>query len=137
MSEQPIPDDEILYRRIPPGEKWFEPPDRITSANFKLRKKDDGTKEEGLSVYRANVVSPAEVLCKPDAIPGSRVAWARAGDIRELRGGDKKALRLEVLAVRDEDDPGHAEIRGPEPRKLSGCVSEALRRLFQLVAGRT
>ena len=90
MSEQPIPDDEILYRRIPPGEKWFEPPDRITSANFKLRKKDDGTKEEGLSVYRANVVSPAEVLCKPDAIPGSRVAWARAGDIRELRGGDKK-----------------------------------------------
>ena len=136
MSDELIARDEVLYRRIPPTEPWFEPPDRISSCNFKLRRKDDGTKEEGLSVYRAAVVSPVEVLNKPDAIPGSRIAAATAGAIRALRNGAGKPLHLAVLAVDDENDPGHTEIRGPQPRKLSGSASEALRRLFKLVHDR-
>jgi hypothetical protein len=133
VSDELILDDEVLYRRIPPGDRWFKPPNRISSANFKLRKMEDDTKEEGLSVYRAAVVSPAEVLTKPDAIAASRVASARAGEIRGLRNGAGKPLHLELLAVDDENDPGHAEIRGPKPRQLSGSASEALRRAFQLV----
>jgi len=133
VSDELIPDDEVLYRRIPPGKHWFEPPDRITSANFKLRKKKDGTKEEGLSVYRASIVSPAEVLSKPQAIPGSRVAWATAGEVRGLRNAKGEPLNLRVLPVDDQDDPGHAEIRGPEPGKLSKSATHALRGLFKLL----
>ncbi len=133
MSDELIPDDEVLYRRIPPGEQHFEPPDRITSANFKLHKKEDGTKEEGLSVYRASIVRPAEVLNKPDATPGSRLAEATAGEVRDLRSGKGEPLNLRVLPVDDEDDSGHSEIRGPEPRRLSSSASKALRDLFKLV----
>lgn len=134
MSEQAIADGEVLYRRIPPGEKWFKPPDRISSANFKLRKRQDGTKEEGISVYRKGIVNLEAVLNKPDAIPGSVVAAATAKEIRALRNGSGEPLDLDVLPVDDEHDSGHAEIRGPEPGKLSRGASEALRRLFQLVA---
>lgn len=139
MSSERIADEEILYRRIPPGERWFEPPDRITSANFKLGTNEDGTKEEGLSVYRASIVTPAEVLEKPNAIPGSRIACAEAGKIRALQGGDKKPghkkpLHLDVVIVNDEDDPGHAEIRGPAEGKLSRSASQALKKLFRLLS---
>ena len=133
MAEPTIATEEVLYRRIPPGKDWFEPPDRITSANFKLGKNKDGTREEGLSVYRASFVTPAEVLRRPGVEPGTRVAWAKAGSVRTLEGGNKKPLKLEVVVSDDENDPGHAEIRGPEPRKLSNSASNALRKLFQLI----
>ena len=65
MCEESIPDDEILFRRIPPGTRWFVPPDRITSSNYTLRKG-----EEGISVHRALLVSAEDVLRKPGACPG-------------------------------------------------------------------
>lgn len=133
MSDERIADDEVLYRRIPPTERWFEPPNRITSANFKPRRRGDGTSEEGLSVYRAALVSPADVLRKPDAIPGSRVAAAKAGDIRALQNGAGNPLHLVVLAVDDENNPGHAEIRAETPGRLNQSAAKALRGLFTLV----
>ena len=128
MCDRTIGDDEILLRRIPPGSRWFEPPDRITSANFKLRPND-----LGLSVYRRKIVSPEEVLQKPEAIAGSFVVQATAGDIRKLTDGNGKPLNLDVVAVADENDPGHAEIRGPAPGRCSQSTSNALRRLFKPV----
>jgi hypothetical protein len=134
VSQGTIADQEVLYRRIRCGSTWFEPPDRLTSANFKLKKLPDGQFEEGLSVYRASIVSVAEVLAKPDALPGSMVASATAGEIRALRNAAGVPLNLSIVAVDDEDDPGHAEIRGPEPRRLSESASKRLKSLFKLVS---
>lgn len=128
MCQQPLSDDEVVCRRIPPNEPWFEPPDQVSSANFKL---DARTGERGLSVYRLSVVSAQQVLEKPGAIPGSMVAAARVGDIRKLVSGAENSLHLEVVAVDDENDPGHAEIRGPQPGVLAPAASKALKKVFK------
>jgi hypothetical protein len=128
VSEQAIPDDEILFRRIPPTKPWLEPPDRITSANFKLRKSRN---EQGLSAYRASKASAELVLAKPDAIAGSFVVQATAGEIRALKDGNGTPLHLDVVVVGDKDDPGHVEIRCPVPGTMPGSASVALRKLFE------
>ena len=128
MDQDHVWDSEILLRRIPPGSPWFEPPDRIASFNFKLK-----PREMGLSVYRERIVSRQEVLEMPQAIPGSLLAWATAGEIRALKNAAGQPLDLDVIAVADERDPGHAEIRGPESGKLSTSAAKALNKLFRLV----
>ena len=130
VCEQRINDEEIVYLRIPDGSPWFEPPDRITSANFKLNRKRG---DVGLSVYRDRVVTPDEVLAKPAATSGCILASATTGDIRGLLDGTDKPLHLDVVAVDDENDPGHAEIRGPEPGKLKASASRALCGLFKRI----
>jgi hypothetical protein len=127
VSESRVGGDEVLYRRIPPGSQWFEPPDRISSFNFKLR-----SGETGLSVYRAAIVSAAEILKNPEAIPESLVAYATVARIRRLKGTSGQTLGLDVVPCDDENNPGHAEIRGPVPGKLSTSASRALKKLFQL-----
>jgi hypothetical protein len=129
VCEQRIPDDEVLYRLIPPTMPYFEPPNRITSANFRLRKHKN---ELGLSTYCASIVSEEAVLAKEGAIEGSFVVEARVGDIRALYDGNGKPLNLDVVAVDDEDDPGHAEIRSTLPGRLSDSASNALKKLFKL-----
>ena len=135
MSDGRIPDDEVLYRRIPIVEGWFQPPDRITSSNFKLR--DD---ELGISVYRASIVDAANVLNRPEVKVECRVAAATAGQIRVAKNGKGEPLHLDVIPVDDEDDPGHAEIRYRDPTselidpgKISKSAANALRSLFRLV----
>ena len=130
MPGERIPDDEVVFRRIPPTVPYFENPDRVTTQNFKL---DQRQHELGLSVYRAAIVTTAAVLAKAGAVPDSKLAQARVGDIRALAGGDGKPLHLDVIAVADEQDPGHAEIRGSEPGKLAPSASKALQRLFKLM----
>jgi hypothetical protein len=130
MSEGRIPDDEHVYRRIPPTMPFFEDPDRITSANFKLDRREG---ELGLSVYRASQVTAEELLQMPTALPGSRIAFATVGEIRQLKGGDGLPLGLDVYPEDDESNPGHAEIRGPTPGELSRSTSKALQRLFKLI----
>ena len=128
MCEQSIPDDERLFRRIPPGTRWFAPPDRLTSSNFRLR---EG--EQGISVYRARVVSAEDVLKKPGVMPGSFLTEATAGAIRQLADATGEPLRLDVVAVADENDPGHAEIRGLALRERSKPAADALKTLFERV----
>lgn len=130
MSDQAIANDEVLYRCIPPGTPWLEPPGRITSANFKLRRSKNGRREEGLSVYRAAIVAEADVLARPEAESGSSVRQATAGEIRDLKNAEGTPLNLDVVAVGDENDPGHAEVRGPVPGKLTNSASRALKKLF-------
>ena len=132
MSDGRIADHEVLYRRIPPGEKWFQPPSRISSFNFKLR-----SGELGISVYRAVVVDVAGVLNNPEAVEGSRVAETTVGQIRAACNGKGDPLRLDVIPVDDENDPGHAEIRGPDKGKISSGAANALRKLFKLVESST
>jgi hypothetical protein len=122
-----VADEERVYRRIPRAAPWFEEPDTITSANFKL---DRRRGDLGLSVYRASVVTAADVLAKAAATLDSFVASARVADIRALRSINGEPLELDVVVVDDEDDAGHAEIRGPSPGTLSPAASKALRDLF-------
>jgi hypothetical protein len=123
---QRVSDDEVVLRRIPSSAPWFEPPDSISSMNFKL-----GPGHHGLSVYRNSVVTPADVLSKAESIPGSFVVAARVGDIRGLQDAVGRPLGLDVIAVDDEHDAGHAEIRAPG--KLSKAASNALKRIFKPV----
>jgi hypothetical protein len=127
LSEQPIADEELVDRHIPNAEKWFEPPDRMTSANFKLRKG-----ELGLSVYRARLVTVGDVLSRLGSA-GSHVAQSQVGTIRSARNAAGDDLHLDVIAVDDETNPGHAEIRGPQPGKIPAAAAKALRDLFRLV----
>jgi hypothetical protein len=129
VPPEPIADDEIVYRRIPPGNAWLDTSGRITSGNFKLRHKAG---ELGISVYRASQVTPAELLSRPEAISGSRIAEAAAGDIRRLRHVDGTSLNLDVV-IDDANDPGHAEIRYTPPGRLPARASKELARLFRLV----
>jgi hypothetical protein len=128
-SDVTLGEDEVIVRRIPPGDRWLEPPDRVTSANFKLAKG-----ETGLSVFRLSIVTPEYVLSQPGVIPGSFLVAARVRDVRTLRSAAGASFSLEVVA--DDDDgrnPGHAEIRGPVASKLSQSCAKALRDLFQRV----
>jgi hypothetical protein len=124
-----IQDDETICRRIPPTARWLEPAGH-TSANFKL---DHRTNELGISVYRESKVSRASILSKPDAIPDSRIAIAIVGEIRQLVDGKKNPLNLDVIPVDDDKDPGHSEIRGPNPGEISQAASKALKKLFKLI----
>jgi len=93
----------------------------------------DGTIEAGLSVYRAKFITPEMLIQNPNAIRGSRVAWAKVACIRSLQGGDGKLLFLDVVATPTHDDPGHAEIRTIDGRPLSRSASVALSRVFKLI----
>lgn len=130
MPEQRIDDDEIVYRRVPPTSPWMEEEDRVTTANFKLNRKRG---ELGLSVYRSRIISMEDVLQHEDAIRGSRIAQAMVRDIRNLKNKADEPLLLDVVAVDDEDNPGHAEIRGPDPGTLTRAASRALQELFELI----
>jgi hypothetical protein len=123
-----LSDDETVCIRIPASAPWYEPAG-LTSANFKL---DHRTNERGISVYRESIVSHAEILSKPDAIPGSLIATATVGDIRRLVSGLNVQLNLDVVPDNDANDPGHCEIYGPTPGEMLPAASKALKRLFKL-----
>jgi hypothetical protein len=128
VSDRHIADDEVLYRRIPPGSSWFEPPDRISSFNFKLR-----VGEIGLSLYRAAAVNASDLLRKPGAIDGSKVAQATAGQIRAAQDSRGNPLHLEIVPVNEVNDLGHAEIRGLVLSEHSNIAAKALKKLFKLI----
>jgi hypothetical protein len=119
----PIADDELLLRHVPGGPAFQQPPGpRITSLNFKLR-----PGETGVSVTRAAVTPPAALLAVVGGNPaaGSKVAAARAGDVR--------ALGLEVVPDPTAADPGHAVIRSGTASLASQAVRRALAQVFQFV----
>jgi hypothetical protein len=128
VAEKNISDDEVVYRRIPPGENWFQPPDRVTSGNFKL-----SPDEIGISVYREKIIDRSAILSHPKTIPGSRLTKATAKEIRELTNAQGELCGLDIIPIDDENDPGHAEIRVVPPNRFTQSVSKALKSLFKLV----
>lgn len=128
-DETPIDDDEVVYRRIPPEPPFHKPENWLTTANFKL---DHRRSEQGLSVYRSRIRSLEQVLDDPIAVPNSFAVRATVGEIRRLANGKGDQLSLDVISC-DEGgrNPGHAEIRGLVPGRLSSSASKALRDLFE------
>jgi hypothetical protein len=120
----PIADDEIILRHIPGGPTFQQPPGpRITSANFFLR-----TGESGVSVTRAVITFPARLMAIVAGDPGagSKIAAARAGDIR--------ALGLSVVPAPTGEDPGHSELRSDAADLNARSTRRALAHLFHFVA---
>lgn len=123
-----VADDEILLRRVPQGSPWHEPNGRVTSAAFRLARN-----ENGLSVFRAAIVSPQHVLSAlAGAIVGSSLVAATAGEIRAALDGNGKPLELDVIPD-DEDgaNPGHALIVSPDAGRFGKSVPRALKQLFR------
>jgi hypothetical protein len=125
----PIDDDEVVYRRVPPEPPFHKLDDWLTTANFKL---DYRRNEQGLSVYRSCIRTLDQVLSEPSAVPNSFAVSATVGEIRRLTNGNGDPLRLDVVPCDDGgSNPGHAEIRGPAPGRLSSSANKALRDLFK------
>jgi hypothetical protein len=122
MTRDQVQDDELVLRHIPGGPSHQAPPDgRISSVNFRLR-----PNETGYSVSRAGLTTPDQLIARVgNPATGSRVAAARAADIR--------ALGFEVVPDPLPDDPGHAEIRPTTADPNSKAVQRALAALFQYV----
>lgn len=101
-SGSPVGDDEIILRHVPEA---VATPD-VSSGNFQLR---HHINEDYISTGRQSIEGANEMLRRlPGAGPGSKVAYAKAGDIR--------ALGLEVRPYAREGNPSHAGI-------ASGAVS--------------
>ena len=97
---EPIGDDELLYRRIPAAQAWFDPnvsPKPVPEA-FRPRR-DDVT---GLSLIRGEPYNTAEQAARGPSKAGYYVAVLRAGDLR--------TLGIEVVPRPVDGISGHAEI---------------------------
>ena len=54
------------------------------------------------------------------------------GEVRSVRDAQDAALELDVIATSDENDPGHAEIRGRALHERPKVAAKALKKLFRL-----
>jgi len=125
MTEDEIPDDEILLRHIPSGTKWQAPGPRITSGNFQLR---HDRNETGVSVTRLKITAPRRLLELLGASyeNGSRVAAVRVGDVRKLG--------FKVVPKPLNEDPGHSEIQSHEASLDEPASRKLLAKLFHFLA---
>lgn len=115
-AESAVADDEVLYRRVPPGPSRIKE-GRLTSGNFSVR-----PAETGISVSRASMTSPAQLLAVlPDDV-GWQVWKTTALEIRELG--------LEAIPRPTTGDRGHAEIV-PAAQSFSHAVRRKLARAFR------
>ena len=118
----PIDDDEVVYRHIPGGVQFQNPPDKpITSENFRLR-----PGESGVSASRSGLTTPAAILKRlGDPTKGSRIAACRVGDVR--------ALGFAVVPDPLDDDPGHVLILSGDYDLSARIPRKRLANLFQLL----
>ena len=96
---EPIDDEELLYRRIPASQDWYDPskePNLAVPA-FRPRKYDT----TGISLSRAKYKSLREAAQNPRG---------KSCYIAVLRAGDLRSAGIEVVPRPEDGDPGHAEI---------------------------
>jgi len=112
-----VADDELILRHIPGGTTWQKPDGTIASPNFRLR-----PGEVGISVSRLVITSPEAFMARlGDPTTGSRIAFARAADIR--------ALGFEAVSAPRDYDLGQAELRPTTAKQ----TRKALAMLFRYV----
>ena len=124
MADERLSDDEIVYRRIL---KKDVKQNRIPRNQFKLR-----SNEEGISVNRAALITRTNVIAKGNSSFEYLLAQATIGDIRQLLADDGTHLRLDVIPTHTDEDPSHAEIRGPVIGTLPEGAPLPLARLIQV-----
>lgn len=96
---EPVADDEILYRRIPISQGWYDESveQPVSPEAFRPRAAD----EDGLSLCRAKYMTLEEAAHGPSA---------KGYYVIELRAGDLRARGIEVSPTPDRGGPGHASI---------------------------
>jgi hypothetical protein len=97
-GSEPISPDEILYRRIPESEEWYNPDSGVTEIQtFRPTKADD----TGLSLSRAKYRTPEQVGAEGRA---GKLYWVAA-----LVASDVTAAGVEVVPRPTAENPGHSE----------------------------
>jgi hypothetical protein len=98
-GNEPVSDDELLYRRIPVSQGWYQPESDTLSPQAFHPREDDVT---GLSLSRVRFfVTPADA---------ARGASKRGYWLAVLRAADLRARGMHVVPSPRDGDPGHAEI---------------------------
>ena len=98
---EPIADDEILYRRIPDSQGWYDPQvSQHPSPQAFRPTRNDST---GLSLVRAKYKAAEEA---------ARGQPGKAYFVAVLRVGDLRAEGIEVIPRLQAGDPAHAELPG-------------------------
>ena len=130
MSSLFVLDAETVVRWIVPKKDWYEPPERPTTLNFKLRRG-----ERGLSVYRTRLTDEADLRKRLNVPDEAMFLSATVGDIRSLTKADGTALNLDVEADDpDRSNPGHAVIVAPDGN-ITAAAAKALRDCFTRAEG--
>jgi hypothetical protein len=121
LREAPdIHDEEVLIKHVPVDDiyRGKTPPFVVTSANFELKKD-----EEGSSVSRLSITSGPLLLCNLKCKVGSRIGWTSVKSVREQG--------FEVVPVKLPHDEGHAEIRSASKSLSKHPDRRSLSRLFK------
>jgi hypothetical protein len=98
---EPVADDELLYRRIPASQGYYDP--AIDPMPSPLAFKPTRNDLEGLSIYRAKYKSVEEA---------ARGQPGKSYYVAVLRAADLRAVGIDVVPSPLKDDPEHAEIPG-------------------------
>lgn len=97
----PITDDELLYRRIPVSQGWYDSEKKL-SPSPKAFRPNEVRDKTGLSVFRAKYVTMTELTQNPSG-KQYYIAVLRAGDLREHG--------IDVIPKPNPSSlPGHAEL---------------------------
>jgi len=98
-GNEPIADNELLYRRIPASAGWYSE-GVLSPMAFRPHREHD---IEGISLWRAKYASIEEAA---RGQPGKEYYVA------VLRAGNLKAHGIEVTATRERGEPGHISVPG-------------------------
>ena len=124
-----VADDETIgmWFRVHPG--YWDPPAPPSTANFLLR---PNPPEALLSVWRMGGVTEAELRARFGLGEDVLVVFRTARQVRELAGGNKATLGLDVVPDPDHGGPAHAGIldTNGRPGVQRQSVKKALKRLF-------
>lgn len=120
VENEPIADDELLYRRVPVSTGWYSSGTELKPEAFEAHRSHDAS---GLSVSRAKYKSVQEAA---KGRPGKSyyVAVLRAGDLRN------QGILVEPRPL--PGDPGHAEL--PDLNSSTRKATETLERQRILVS---
>ena len=98
-----ITDDEILFRRIPESQNWYDPNrDLPVSPEAFLPRRHDTTDEMGISLWRAKYIT----------LEGASRGWpGKSYYVAKLRAGDLRRQGIQVVATPHlGSERGHASI---------------------------
>lgn len=100
-GDDPIADHELLYRRIPVSQGYYDPAVDLNPSPMAFKPtRDDAS---GLSVYRAKYKT---IEAAAQGRPG------KSYYVAVLRAGDLRAIGIDAVPQPLEADPGHAGIAG-------------------------
>lgn len=100
-----IADDELLFHRVSVNSKQYDPDSKALSPKaFQVYERD----KTGLSITRGRSERHPDFLTAEDE--ASRGPSSGGYYVAVLRAGDLRAAGIDIVAVPENDNPGHAEL---------------------------